>query len=433
MRKIYYSTFLATFMLFNSIKPLCAKLTFDGGNIAQEIASIATQITETANSVQNEISVINEIKAKGEKFNPKAILALKNTLLGKISIGKLSGLISNSVGDTKEKQFELASAKLELEEKTSEEYYNKKIENISDDLEKVNARIIELSGIIPIKEKEVENKRQVYEATPSYARKKLYDEYSKANSELNALYTEKSELESMAVRLRDQYIEAQKAKSKIKTEDNKTYQKLKKQHEELKALALAENVFGFTTIEIDKDERWDNMNQNDEKYSLSDEKYERFLNLYFYDPDDIGTGEYARLKFQTQMDQITRNRKYLTVNTAAHLLQVTATARREIATRQASIFEYWKKTIDSDNGIDRSRNYGITRIEEARATLLLAKILSAKLQYLAARELSEIEVKKDWKDGDKIKRDYSKFDLGRYILTKEYVKKEYKRRNGDKK
>ena len=267
-------------------------------------------------------------------------------------------------------------------------------------------------------------------------KKERYDDYIKERNELIDLEAEKKDLEKMRDKLKDQYSESVKAKLLLKTEKNSRYQALKKKKEQLEKLKESANTFDLTSLELKKDDEWDTEGLFDRpEYSLDDEAYAKFLNLYFYDPDDISKGdkENARLEYQAKRDQIGRNRRYLLVNTAAHLLQVTATVRREIPIRQQAIFKYYKEAINKDDDLNRAKSYGMTRIEEAKTSLLFAKVLSAKLQYLAARELAEIDVEKDWKDGDKIKSNYSKFDLGRYILTKEYVDREYNRKNGDKK
>lgn len=429
MKKIYYTIFLSLLIQLNGIKSVNADIVVDVSDIAQKITSIANQISKTEQNITNWISYINNIKAKGLNF-----VDFKNTYLGSWSIGQFSGRLVKSVDTTEQKQLELMSTKLELEETASEDYYNKKLEYTAEDIRKVDARILELDSLIPIKSAEVQSKLRTYEATPSYMNKSAIDAYNKARNEESNLISERGELYALSKKLREQYSETQKAKSMLKLENDSRYQALKKRHDELKELKKSVDTFELTSLEFDKEAEWDNKKIfDDPKYTLDDKDYEEFLNLYFYDPDDVGSGENARLELQTKRDQIGRNRKYLVINTAAHLLQVSATARREIPVRQQAIFKYYKDTIDSDNNLNQSRTYSMTRIEEAKAALILAKVLSAKLQYLAARELTEVDVVKDWKNDDKIKPNYSKFDLGRYILTKEYIKREYERKNSGKK
>jgi len=44
-------------------------------------------------------------------------------------------------------------------------------------------------------------------------------------------------------------------------------------------------------------------------------------------------------------------------------------------------------------------------------------LLSAKLQYLAARDLLQSDLKKEYADRD----NFDEFDLGRYILDTDYI------------
>lgn len=425
MKKLCNIIFLSVFMLISCIKYATADVTVDVSKIAQKISSYATQIMETAENIQNQISVMNNIKTQGLSLDN-----VKNTYLGAVALGAISAIIVKSVDRTEEKQMELMSKQLELEGEATVEYYDKKIEYIKKDIVKVNTRLLELESIIPLHEEEVENKRMVYEQTPSYANKKAHEEYSKARSKLNALLQERSELEHMAVQLKEQLAKAIVDRANAQTEKNAKYKQLKDRYEALQNLEQSADTFDLTTMEFDKETEWDNIPLDDDKYVLNDQKYEDFFKLYFYDPDDVGSGDNARLEYQTQMDQITRNRKFLIINTAAHLLQVTATVRREIPIRQQAIFNYYQEAVKGEDSINQTYQYSMTRLEEAKAALLMSKVLSAKLQYLAARELTEIEPKKDWKNKGKIRsKRYTKFDLGNYLLTKDFVYKEYNRKN----
>ena len=141
------------------------------------------------------------------------------------------------------------------------------------------------------------------------------------------------------------------------------------------------------------------------------------MERYFYDPEKLSSAadEKSRIEHQTKIDAATRERKYTLVNTAAHLLQVTASLRREIPVRTTIIDEYFENTPKAANELEAISSYSATRIENMRALLMYAKLQSARLQYMAARALLDAEMEKT-PNGN-----YLEFNLDKYILTKEYV------------
>ena len=145
----------------------------------------------------------------------------------------------------------------------------------------------------------------------------------------------------------------------------------------------------------------------------------KFIERYFYDPEELdsASGDEGRIMHQTKIDAVARERKYLLTNTAAHLLQVTATLRREIPVRTEVIDEMFKNTPKATGELEAISSYSATRIENMKALLMYAKLQSARLQYMAARELLNLNGVKT-PNGT-----YKDFDLEKYILTKEYVDK----------
>ena len=145
---------------------------------------------------------------------------------------------------------------------------------------------------------------------------------------------------------------------------------------------------------------------------------------YFYNPEDLDSGS-DTLTYENNINRITRNRKYLFVNTAAHLLQVTATTRRELPVKIKIVDEMFKQMINGDSGkLEVIGAYSNVRIENAKALFLYAKLLSAKLQYLAARDLIKSELRKEGSIGS-----FDSFDLSKYVLTDEDVENMQERAN----
>ena len=148
---------------------------------------------------------------------------------------------------------------------------------------------------------------------------------------------------------------------------------------------------------------------------------------YFYEQDDNAFTDLkqdsalriARQQHQAKGDKLERQRKYLVVNTAAHLLQVSATIRRDLPIRENSAKDWFEKTKTAKDELEAIAAYSNSRIESARALTLYARLQTAKMQYLAAREINSTSLKKQGKIAD---NDFSKFDLEKYILTQEYIK-----------
>ena len=173
-----------------------------------------------------------------------------------------------------------------------------------------------------------------------------------------------------------------------------------------------------------------------EKYNISEEDYQKFIRAYFYEQDDnaftnLQDGKALRLerqKHEALGDKIERQRKYLVINTMAHLLQVSATIRRELPIRESKIRYWFEQTKNKEDEITAVSTYANTRIESARALVLYARLQAAKLQYLAAKEIKSTSPKKQGKIED---NQLGKFDLEKYILTQEYVEKLVKDSNKD--
>jgi hypothetical protein len=164
---------------------------------------------------------------------------------------------------------------------------------------------------------------------------------------------------------------------------------------------------------------WDDY---DELPFPSADTYKEFLNTYFYNTEVEDSEKENKFKsYQADIEIITRTRRYLVVNTAAHLLQVAATTRREIPTRSQNIKDSYQQTSQSENELTAITAYTNTKIEAARALLLYAKLLSAKLQYQSAHKLVDIDLQKAWKDEDTTYKQYENLDLNNFIMTKEFV------------
>ena len=184
-----------------------------------------------------------------------------------------------------------------------------------------------------------------------------------------------------------------------------------------------------------KDAEWDTDKALD-VYQIDEEEYQAFMKNYFYDPSVLASSsksssadiQSSRAQYENSINRINRNRRYLFINTAVHLMQVATTIRRELPLRSQAADDIFQG-LSSDSELDALVSYSNTRIENAKALLLYAKLLSAKIQYLAARELLNTDIKKELVDENGKEKSYSAFDLNKYILTEEYIKKMIKEAN----
>lgn len=204
--------------------------------------------------------------------------------------------------------------------------------------------------------------------------------------------------------------------SKVGTEEDPRYRNYQERTE---AINKEENQVTETIYQADvASEDWGS-NLDAENYEASGEDYTEFYERYFYNPSNINV---SALETQTKSDKVKRERNFLLINTTAHLLQVSASARREVPTRSEKVQKNFNET-KSDNGEYAAINaLTTTKIENIRALLLYAKLLSAKLQYATVHDLqkSNIQLERDTATPDKFKAGY--VDMEHYILTDEYVK-----------
>jgi hypothetical protein len=190
--------------------------------------------------------------------------------------------------------------------------------------------------------------------------------------------------------------------------------------EQLKLLGATSSSNGEISSTTESLPKWDDYENL--SYPSAD-TYKEFLNTYFYNTEGVDSEQENKFKsYQADIDIITRTRRYLLVNSAAHLLQVGATTRREIPTRSQSVKDAYEMTSQGNDELTAITAYTNTKIEATRALLLYAKLLSAKLQYQAAHKLVDIDLEKAWKDDEETYKNYQNLNLNNFIMTKEFVK-----------
>jgi hypothetical protein len=215
--------------------------------------------------------------------------------------------------------------------------------------------------------------------------------------------------------------EYKKLNDKFESSKNNVTGKVTKfvDEEQLKLLGATSSSKGEIASTTDSLPKWDDYENL--SYPSAD-IYKEFLTTYFYNTEGEDSEQENKFKsYQADIEIITRTRRYLVVNTAAHLLQVAATTRREIPMHSQSVKDAYEMTSQGNDELTAITAYTNTKIEAARALLLYAKLLSAKLQYQAAHKLVDIDLHKAWKDEDATYKQYENLDLNNFIMTKEFV------------
>lgn len=333
--------------------------------------------------------------------------------------------IEKIVEGTKEKNKKVVEKQKEAYGEAAKAQYAAKLKYTEENINKTQSKHSEYQSIASRKCQQKEQAKADYEAAKDEEEISIKLEiYTNLVAECDDYTARANETSELLKQLRKEYNEMKETANIIGTDEDAEYHELDMRQ---KALENQEDKDDFYSVEGGSAE-WDDEGFAEE-FQLSDELYKKFLERYFYNPNKVSetAGDEAsgkRLAFQSTMDRVSRERRYLLVNSAAHLLQVSATVRREIPVRLMAIEKVYKTDLSTEGELAAMLSYAATRVENARSLLLYAKLLSAKIQYMAAKDLLDIEPKKVWEDNEK----FTEFDLGRYILKKEYVEdlvKEY--------
>ena len=196
---------------------------------------------------------------------------------------------------------------------------------------------------------------------------------------------------------------------------------IEKRIEAKKAEMQAKKQEKEALIQKAKDEaQWDGDESLLEDFKVNEKDYKYFLNTYFYNPDAIEEGENKFIAHQGKRDDVDRARRQLIVESAVHLMQVSATLRAQTVSRKRIIEEYVKTTVEGEGETESISSYSATKVEYIRALLLYAKMQTAKLQYQSAKEIFDLDQTKSF-DPNNISK-YLANDLKRWQLSKKEIK-----------
>lgn len=411
-------------------KPAFA-LKIDAAQIATKISDFTVKITDATSKVTDGISKAKEIASKG--FNKEGLLdavisklpfdprkvANPDAILGDI-IGGLQGAAVTQIETTIEKEKEILQAEIDFYTESTKAYYDAQVEILNENLNEINSKKQEVERELTLKKQEAESKKSACNSARQRGddnTQELCIDYETIFAEVTNLEMSSKELELAKEELENGIEVLNDEASKVGTEEDATYM----QHQaELEALENTNNEAVVISAEIKEDDEWDS-NGTAEKLVISDETYRAFLRKYFYDPTSVSLREDGGtdlVEDQNEVERARRFRRQLVLSTAVHLLQVSASVRREIPERLEATNEMYEGVISTDSELEAIGYYAGTRMENMRTLLLYAKILSAKLQYMAAKDLLITELRRR---GNVEDATMSNFELSRYKLTQEYV------------
>lgn len=422
MKKIGLSIVLALMLIVSGTRPAPA-LMVDVTQIIQKVTSYIQKLSDCTQKISQQINQIKLMATQGFDLSQLRDMA-DDFFIKKISISlKMHKLVTASKG----KKRDVMIANQELYRKGATDNYNAKYSQAEIDLGYLQGELAaaqaRLSATIP----ECAQKYTNYEMEDRVVEKDTkWGIYVECKTRQD-LYASQVEELSAAVADMEGVMADQKSKEIRADVGDKNYKERKKHKETLEEAQDKNESSAYT----DGDEEaifpaahtegeWDT--EGNAKSQQQDREYYRiFARRYFYDPDDPrfqgdGWGKEKTVRFQSNLDRLNRERRFLYINSAAHLMQAASTARREIAKRMKGEDRISAETSEGPNEYDAMSSYTATRIENIKALLLYAQVQSVKLQYLAAKELLHAELRK--KSINKNVK-FDKIDLGKYLMEGE--------------
>jgi len=429
MKKTVIVILLAVFLTSGHIKPADA-LTLDPLQLATKVTDYIQKVKESVDKVTQQINQAKMMLTQG--FTLEGLKALASQYINADMLKQaLRDRMEKLVQNAKEKQLQEEQNQMAWNKETKMMMYNDKLDVANEDKNILEDSLREVQSESNQKQQECNRlKNEMNSETDSNKAAEKNAAYEKCKAELEEL--KNNEIEQKA--LIEQY-KANIQAIKDKVQEVKSGDAEQKEMEE-RANATKNAQDGKDKEEknnLQKDDEWDN-EKSMSKFTLTEKDYQEFMNKYFYDPTSIkGSGSKGMIEYQSTMDRVLRERRFLLVNTAVHLLQVATSVRREIPVHAHSLEAYANQTSASKDELEAMSAYAATRVESAKALLLYARVLSAKLQYFAARDLLTENMSKELTDpltGQA--KEYKDFDLGKYILTPELISYKLQQANPEK-
>lgn len=416
MKKIAIYILSISLLVSANVKPAEA-LILDPAALAAKISDWVGKINDAVSKVTQQISQVKQMAAQG--FNKEALFGKLSDFLGKYAEEKIKETRANIEKSTKEKERQNLSEEKEQYAESSKKYYETKQKVIDENLKESKSELSkskEDKSKLNVKEKERKYNQLVEQKAPEEQIDEAYYEWQVAKMQEEELTLKIAEYEEKINEMNAEKEKVSEEASKVGTSEDPEYQAYEERLQALDASKEEEVDVNASADELEK--QWDTEGIL-EKLTVDGDTYKAFIDKYFYNEENItnGTGDNKLVLAQTETDRVMRERKQLLVNTSAHLLQVTASLRREIPIRSNQVKEMFDGVRSTDSEFQAVGYYSSTRIENARALLMYAKLLSAKLQYMAAKDLLVIDAHRTPMSDE----DFSKFNLTKYKLTDTYV------------
>ena len=398
MRNFISIIILSTLIVFASLKQVEASITLDFSQTAAKVNDMVEIINEIAQKIQKATDLITKMKSIG--FGKEDLLKY----LPKMPKFKLSSNEEGIIKGTKEITGKKVNAQQALHQQALTELAEAKIKISEENIKELKKEEQNKKNEQKRKKSEVEQAKAKYDRLVSSNKSAIEivraeTEYQKKLSEYEELSLLLDEISARKTKEESNKEELEKEKSKIGTEEDDTYQEFEKQKK-----LLEETEEKAQMISEDKDngdKTWGGKNDITGEFGLTEENYKTFVKTYFYDQEEINkriTGEkngYNQAAVSTTVtDRVKRERKFLYLNTVIHLLQVSATIKRELPERTEKAKTYYEEAAQSEGEVQAITTYTKTRLENARALVLYAKLQAAKLQFLAAQEINKTDLEK---------------------------------------
>ncbi len=425
MKKKFYSIIVALFITVWNIKPAAATIVIDGTEFTGKTAEWAQVLLDSGGkSIQQ---VMQDALMHGQGFVIDTVKGYLTDFV-KNALNKDGKSPFEPVEDsTKQKNVDIKIADRDAYQESVQTLYNKKYDIAKAQLEKEKDEAITYGKLCESAIINASTKKQAYEAVKGQVGKEeaAFDEYSKAVSNLTNICNTADELNIKVKEQQEMVGMLEEQKLKAGTDADPKYVELKKRAE-----ASEQAVIDETPVQDESQKTtWEEI---DAKLPTEDE-FKEFYKKYFDDPESNLLSEAGSkvdvLKTNTQSETVEIQRKWLRANTAIHLLQVSASARREVPVRSHAVKQMYENTKTESGETAAINAFAQTRIENARALLLYAKLLSAKLQYMAAHELYTLPIQLERDNDSPNTINYGKFDMQHYELTEKYKDELVKRGN----
>ncbi|MCM1323706.1 MAG: hypothetical protein NC218_06055 [Acetobacter sp.] len=429
MKKLTLSIILAAFLNIGITKPATSSMIIDPALIAQSIGGNVQIIYDTASQGIQQVNQLKQAAAQGINLNfLKALVDFGIFTKGSIQV------LAPMVKKTKQKNTALLEHNRDLYADASKKEREAKLSKAQEYQQKDEMLLRNKKQELQKKETELRQAEAEYNrlrGTDTSAERAAMIKLGEVRSEYNKLVTDVADLENAIVKDREVVGKLEQLVAEAGTEKDATW---KNKDDAVQIITEQKDDADIDTgIAEVRENDWSDI--DGENFIVNNETYKKFVSDYLYiQPNNNLTNskqghdlEKAQQEYAATIAQIERNRKGLTIYNVSHILQVSATIRRELPIREQRAKEWFDKTKTASSELEAIAAYSNSRIESARALTLYARLLAAKLRYQAAREINTLDLKKYGVNqstfGEIYKNNpFESIDLEKYLVTDEDIK-----------